>query len=128
MSIYDPISLGPLKLLVRGIHADNVQLELVAIKDDEEGPWIEDGQINVPVRLWEEMQDSQKLPMDHPASTARRVPPPVSVEVDGKVIPLGQFSAAPPPDDDDPDPGDEDEEMGFDSGDVGFVPELDPDK
>jgi hypothetical protein len=66
VSVYDPIEIGPVKLLVESIHSDNVQITFVVTDSDLDaagaphGVWVQDGQVNIPVRLWEQMKEAAK--------------------------------------------------------------------
>jgi hypothetical protein len=53
MSVYDTFSLGPVKFVPGMINSDSIDVTL-----DGEGIYISDGVLNIPVKLWEQMQDA----------------------------------------------------------------------
>ena len=55
MSVFDTLWFGPVNMVPGVINSDCVAVELVG-----EGIYISDNQINIPVRLWEEMQATAK--------------------------------------------------------------------
>jgi hypothetical protein len=62
VSVYDSAAVGPLKIHPVAIYADFVQVELsvehVEGKPALEQPYIQDGALYVPVRVWEQVQKS----------------------------------------------------------------------
>ena len=62
MSIYDPVNVGPLKIEPGMINADYVQVTMSTEREDETDtssqPYVQDGAIYVPVRVWEQMQEA----------------------------------------------------------------------
>jgi hypothetical protein len=60
MSIYDPVDIGPLRLSAGMINGDYITVELAVDASVEvESPYISDGALFVPVRLWELMQEAR---------------------------------------------------------------------
>jgi hypothetical protein len=89
MSVYDPIELGPAKLVPDTINGDAVMVELVG----DEGIYAQDGALYVPVRFWEAMQAAAKtsapiarppLPVSDPLEDPDEEP----AGFDGLVLPM----------------------------------------
>jgi hypothetical protein len=56
MSIYDPIDVGPVRMIPGMINGDYIQVEVVNTSPDADAPYISDGVLYVPVKTWEKMQ------------------------------------------------------------------------